>query len=160
MSEPVLIKKYANRRLYDTESSAYVTLGKVEEMVKNGRAIKVIDAKTHEDVTAFILTQIILEASKNHVMLPVSLLHLIIRYGDNLLSEFFEEYFEETLKIYLHSKSAFDHHFREWLKIGMNFPGMDSSFFNINPFANMLNFFHTQPGKAEQTEDADENDET
>ena len=61
MPEKVILKKYANRRLYDTERSAYVTLNEVAELIKTGRQVEVIDAKTKEDVTAFILTQILLE---------------------------------------------------------------------------------------------------
>ena len=81
MAERVLLKKYANRRLYDTEKSVYVTLSQVSDMIKEGRQVKVIDAKTEEDVTAFILTQIIVEEAKNkNSLLPVPLLHLIIEY--------------------------------------------------------------------------------
>ena len=95
MAEKVVLKKYANRRLYDTEKSAYVTLNQVADLIREGRQVEVIDAKTKEDVTAFILTQIILEASrKKNVLLPVPLLHLIIQYGENVLEEFFEKYLQ------------------------------------------------------------------
>lgn len=156
MSVSVLIKKYPNRRLYDTEKSTYVTLDQVGEMIKNGRTIEVVDAKTNEDVTGFILNQIILEASKKHVMLPVSLLHLIIRYGDNLLSEFFDQYLEETLKIYLNSKIAFNNHFRQWLKMGIDFPGMEK---NIANMQNMFNFYQVEADGTKKNIKADEDDE-
>ena len=65
MAEKVLLKKYANWRLYDTEQSKYVTLTEVTQLIRNGRQVEVIDAKTKEDVTAFILTQILLEQAKN-----------------------------------------------------------------------------------------------
>ena len=165
MTDPVIIKKYANRRLYDTEQSAYVTLEQVAGRIRAGRTIKVIDAASGEDVTGFILNQIILEASKKQAMLPVSLLHLIIRYGDNLLSDFFEKYLEETLKIYVHSKKTFDSYFRQWLRMGMRVSGMphrDES--EINPddmdgipdmFA-MLNSTQDEPAPPEEADEPEE----
>jgi len=125
MAERVLLKKYANRRLYDTEKSVYVTLSQVSDMIKEGRQVKVIDAKTEEDVTAFILTQIIVEEAKNkNSLLPVPLLHLIIEYGETVLSEFFEIYLELTIKNYLSYKTAMDEQFRKWLDIGDNFSAL------------------------------------
>jgi polyhydroxyalkanoate synthesis repressor PhaR len=79
MNETLLLKKYSNRRLYDTEKSTYVTLDHVMHAIRQGRRVAVADAKSGEDVTAFILTQIILEESrKKNSLLPVPLLHLII----------------------------------------------------------------------------------
>ncbi len=70
MSQKIHLKKYANRRLYDTEKSRYVTLNEVAELIKKGRKVEVRDAKTKENVTAFILTQIVLEeAKKKNVLL-------------------------------------------------------------------------------------------
>ena len=119
MVQKVLFKKYANRRLYDTEKSAYVTLDQVSDVIKNGRQVEIIDAKTQEDVTAFILTQIVMEEAKNrNPLLPVTLLHLVIRYGQNVLSEFFEKYLELTIKNYLSYRAALDEQFRKWLDMG------------------------------------------
>jgi polyhydroxyalkanoate synthesis repressor PhaR len=136
MSETILLKKYANRRLYDTERSGYVTLEQVAEMIREGHAVKVEDAKTGEDVTAFILTQIVLEnARKRNALLPASLLHLIIRYGDNVLSEFLETYLEQVMNNYVAYKSQADAQFRRWLQIGMNFSeAAQSSMKNFSPF--------------------------
>jgi polyhydroxyalkanoate synthesis repressor PhaR len=121
MAEKVLLKKYPNRRLYDTEKSTYVTLGQVADMIRQGRQIEVVDAKTQVDVTAFILTQIILEqAKRQNSLLPVSFLHLVIRYGENVLSEFFEKYLELTVQNYLTYKTAADEQFRKWLELGMD----------------------------------------
>jgi len=64
MAEIILLKKYANRRLYDTAQSAYVTLTEVADLIKEGNQVKVIDAKSEEDVTAFILSQIIMENAR------------------------------------------------------------------------------------------------
>ena len=81
--EPVVVKKYANRRLYDTSSSAYVTLDDLAEMVKSGVDFVVYDAKTNEDLTRQILTQIIVEQEgRGEHLLPVQFLRQLIRlYG-------------------------------------------------------------------------------
>jgi len=123
MTDKVVLKKYANRRLYDTETRSFVSLAQVAELVKQGRELEIRDDKTGEDVTAFILTQIVLEeAKKKSLLLPVSLLYLLIRYGDSVLSEFFDNYLEQTLKTYLSYKSAMDTQFRTWLEMGQNLP--------------------------------------
>lgn len=119
MSETVLLKRYASRRLYDTVSSSYATLGQVSDMIRGGKQVRVVDARSEEDVTAFILTQIIVEeARKQNSLLPVSLLHLFIQYGQNVLSDFFEQYLELTIRNYLAHKAAFDQQFRNWLDMG------------------------------------------
>jgi polyhydroxyalkanoate synthesis repressor PhaR len=82
----VIIKKYANRRLYDTESSTYITLERLAEMVRQKRDFQVVDAKTGEDITRSVLTQIIMdEESRGSTMLPVNFLRqLISMYGDQM----------------------------------------------------------------------------
>ncbi|HYN45338.1 MAG TPA: polyhydroxyalkanoate synthesis repressor PhaR [Allosphingosinicella sp.] len=82
----VIIKKYANRRLYDTESSTYITLERLAEMVRQKRDFKVVDAKTGEDITHGVLTQIIMDAeSRGSTMLPVNFLRqLSSMYGDQM----------------------------------------------------------------------------
>ncbi len=84
--QPIVIKKYANRRLYNTATSTYVTLDDLAEMVKSGADFTVQDAKTNEDITHSVLTQIIFEQeAKGENMLPVNFLRQIIRfYGDNM----------------------------------------------------------------------------
>lgn len=85
--EPVVIKKYANRRLYNTATSAYVTLEFLSDMVKHGQDFVVFDAKTGENITRSVLTQIIVEeeGKSGQNMLPVSFLRQLISfYGDNL----------------------------------------------------------------------------
>jgi polyhydroxyalkanoate synthesis repressor PhaR len=83
---PVVVKKYANRRLYNTESSSYITLDTLAEMVRQGRDFVVYDAKSGEDITRGVLTQIIVEEEgKGRAMLPTGFLRQIIGfYGDNL----------------------------------------------------------------------------
>lgn len=125
MNEILLLKKYSNRRLYDTEKSAYVTLDHVMQAIRQGRRVAVADAKSGEDVTAFILTQIVLEESrKKNSLLPVPLLHLLIQYGENVLSEFFQKYLGQTIKNYLSYKSMADDQYRKWLDLGMDLSTM------------------------------------
>jgi len=144
MAEKILLKKYANRRLYDTVKSKYVTLDQLAEMIRKGNRVAVFDAKTEEDVTAFILTQIVMEKAKNkNALLPVPLLHLIIQHGENELEEFFDKYLEQTLKNYLEYKSAVDEQFRKWLEIGSDFPSMTQrTLANLSPLQTIFNPFH------------------
>lgn len=143
MAAELIFKKYANRRIYDTEKSEYVTLNQVAENIRSGRHVRIEDAKTKEDVTAFILTQIILEeAKKKNALLPVHLLHIIIRYGDNLLGEFFEKYFHQVFQNYLDHKKTVDNHFQQWLEMGMNISKMaQKSFTGMEPFSSMFDPF-------------------
>jgi polyhydroxyalkanoate synthesis repressor PhaR len=85
-SAPVIIKKYANRRLYDTESSSYITLEHLSAMTRKGREFKVVDAKSGDDITHSVLTQIIVEEeNRGTTLLPVSFLRqLIAMYGDQM----------------------------------------------------------------------------
>lgn len=85
-AEPVIIKKYANRRLYDTESSSYITLEHLSVMTRAGREFKVVDAKSGDDITHNVLTQIIVEEeNRGTTLLPVSFLRqLISMYGDQM----------------------------------------------------------------------------
>src|SRR3546814_11123193 len=84
----VTIKKYANRRLYDTERSCYITLDDLGAMVRDGRDFRVVDAKSGEDITHNVLTQIIMdEETRGETLLPVNFLrHLIGMYGDKMKS--------------------------------------------------------------------------
>ena len=86
--EPITIKKYANRRLYNTDTSTYVTLEDLAEMVKSGADFVVFDAKSGEDITRSVLTQIIFEEeSKGQNLLPINFLRQLIRfYGDSMQS--------------------------------------------------------------------------
>ena len=140
MPDRIILKKYTNRRLYDTTRSAYVTLEQVAEMIKAGSSVTAIDAKTGEDVTAFVLTQIVLEeAKKKNALLPAALLHMIIRYGDNILGEFFDKYLGQTLKNYFAYKSRVDEQFKQWLDFGTDMSAMaQKSLTGISPFTTVF----------------------
>ena len=104
----VIIKKYANRRLYNTESSTYITLEHLAGMVREKREFKVVDAKTGEDITHNVLTQIILdEENGGQPMLPVNFLRqLIAMYGGSMQS-MVPQFLEESLEAFQRNQSQF-----------------------------------------------------
>jgi polyhydroxyalkanoate synthesis repressor PhaR len=104
----VTIKKYANRRLYNTATSAYVTLEHLAQMVRDGVDFVVFDAKSNDDITRSILTQIILEAeSSGNNLLPVGFLRDIIRsYGDSVQG-FLPSYLDLAMKSFTDSREQF-----------------------------------------------------
>ena len=155
MQNKVKLKKYANRRLYDTEKSAYVTLNQVADLIRKGRQVEVIDAKTKEDVTAFILTQIILEEAKNKkILLPIPVLHLIIQYGDNILGDFFEKYLQQMITTYVAHKNAVDDQFKNWLGLGLNYSTMaKKTMTGFTPFKSFFDEFSTMTDREKKTED-------
>ena len=125
MANVIQIKKYPNRRLYNTESSKYITIHDVSELIKAGNRVEVRDVTSDEDVTALVLTQIIMnKAKKNQELLPVSLLHLVIQFGENLLHEFFEKYLEKTMENYLVYRKAMDDQVSTYLDMGMDFSSL------------------------------------
>jgi polyhydroxyalkanoate synthesis repressor PhaR len=141
--EELLLKKYNNRRLYDTEKSAYITLDEVTDMIRRGRTVKVIDAKTQENVTSAILTQIILEeARKKKYLLPAPLLHLVIQYGENVLTDFFEKYLEQTIKNYLVFRDMADDQFKKWLDYGEHYTKMNpQAIAGLSSFQSLFDLF-------------------
>ena len=83
-----IIKRYSNRKLYDTEQSTYITLDEIQEMVKGGEDVRIIDNKSKEDITNATLAQIIFEQEKSHKrLLPLSALRTIIQSGEDFLQQ-------------------------------------------------------------------------
>jgi polyhydroxyalkanoate synthesis repressor PhaR len=96
------IKKYANRRYYDTTHSRHLTLEEIRALIQQGYDLKVIDARTSADITGQVLTQIILELDTPKLdSLPVPLLLRIIRMNDQLVKDFIEKYFNQALQSFL-----------------------------------------------------------
>lgn len=100
---PALIKKYGNRRLYDTEDSRYLTLEELATKIRKGRDVRIIDAKTEEDITQGTLAQLIFEGATSK-LLPVNLLMQLIRLGDDSVGEFFSRYVTWALDLYVQAK--------------------------------------------------------
>ena len=106
-SDKVTIKKYANRRLYDTESSAYITLDRLAQMVRDGREFEVVDAKSGEDITRHVLTQIIVdEESRGSTMLPLNFLKQLIGLYGNSMQNFVPQYLEAAMDALKTNQSA------------------------------------------------------
>jgi polyhydroxyalkanoate synthesis repressor PhaR len=122
---PVVVKKYANRRLYNTESSSYITLDNLAEMVRQGRDFVVYDAKTGDDITRGVLTQIIVEEEgKGHNLLPTEFLRQLIGFYGGSMQGLVPKYLE-------HALSSFAQH-QEQMRTAMQ-KTMGSLF----PFGNM-----------------------
>lgn len=113
---PVTIKKYANRRLYNTATSSYVTLENLATMVKSGCDFVVYDAKSGEDITRSVLTHIIVEEeAKGQKLLPVSFLrHLISFYGDSL-QILIPRYLEHTMHAFARNQEQMRDYVRDAL---------------------------------------------
>jgi polyhydroxyalkanoate synthesis repressor PhaR len=100
-TNPVVVKKYANRRLYNTESSSYITLDNLAQMVRAGRDFVVYDAKTGEDITRSVLTQIIVEEeNKGRALLPTSFLRQLIGFYGDSLQGLVPRYLEQAMTLF------------------------------------------------------------
>lgn len=102
----MIVKKYGNRRLYDTSDSRYITLEELAAKVRSGSDVQVVDAKTGKDLTQATLTQIILESKNGARLMPVPLLIQLTRMGDDAVGEFFGRYVTAALEIYLQAKQG------------------------------------------------------
>ena len=87
MAETRIVKRYANRKLYDTQRSRYVTLEQIADMIRSGEDVKIVDNNSKEDLTAITLTQIIFEEEKKQSFLPLSALRNIIQSGANNITQ-------------------------------------------------------------------------
>ena len=104
---PVVIKKYANRRLYNTQTSSYVTLDHLSHMVKEGTEFEVHDARTGEDITRSVLTQIIFEEEgKGQNLLPIKFLRQLIRFYGDSLQAFVPGYLDMSMESFTKNQEA------------------------------------------------------
>jgi polyhydroxyalkanoate synthesis repressor PhaR len=109
-----VIKRYSNRKLYDTQESRYVTLEEIEEMIRGGKEISVVDASTGEDLTSVTLAQIILENERNRrAALPAAFLHQLVKHGE-AWQDFVQRSMRSSLEGIISSQREMDRVFREW----------------------------------------------
>jgi polyhydroxyalkanoate synthesis repressor PhaR len=114
MDEPVVIKRYANRKLYDQSRSRYVTLEELEELIRQGREIRVVDAVSGDDLTALTLAQIILENQRERrSALPASFLHQLVKHGETW-QEFVQQSLQASLSGVVASQREAERVMREW----------------------------------------------
>jgi polyhydroxyalkanoate synthesis repressor PhaR len=112
--EPILIKRYANRKLYDPGRSRYVTLEDLEELIRQGREIRVVDAVSGEDLTGQTLAQIILDTARGRrSALPVAFLHQLIQHGTAWQS-FVQESLQSGLAGIVASQREAEKALRDW----------------------------------------------
>ena len=138
----VVIKKYANRRLYDTSASRYINLEDIAAMVRNGKDVQVLDASTGEDVTRVTLTQIIVEDARGQPSgLPLELLRQLIVASDRVGQEFIMWYL----------KSAFDAYQNVQSSVKDRISQMQSA--AMSPLSVVRNFLQTPPGHDEAEND-------
>ena len=120
---PVVVKKYANRRLYNTESSSYITLDNLATMIRQRRDFVVFDAKSGEDITRGVLTQIIVEEeSKGRAMLPTAFLRQIIGFYGDSLQQFVPPYLEQAMSSFALQQEKMRSAMQQTM--GNLFPGM------------------------------------
>lgn len=123
-----VVKKYANRRLYNTASSSYVTLDDLSKMVRDGEHFVVYDAKSGDDLTRSILTQIIMEEDgKGRNLLPINFLRHLIGYYDDNLRAFLPRYLEMSMENFSDNQEQIRHYIE----------GAFGNFFPINQFEDM-----------------------
>ncbi|MHA3915234.1 polyhydroxyalkanoate synthesis repressor PhaR [Halovulum sp. GXIMD14793] len=162
-TDPVVIKKYANRRLYNTDVSAYVTLEDLAAMVREGRDFVVHDAKSGEDITRSVLTQIIFEEeAKGETMLPANFLRQLIRlYGDTLQGVV-PGYLETSMETFLHNQEQLREQVTKAFGANPAMAGLENmARANMEVFENAMRMFTPFGGAPEQkpTEDASRKDE-
>jgi polyhydroxyalkanoate synthesis repressor PhaR len=134
------IKKYANRRYYDATHSRHLTLEEIRAMIQDGFDIRVIDAKTSDDITGQVLTQLILELDTPKLdSLPVPLLLRLIRMNDQLVKDFIEKYFNQALHSFLDYQRQVEEQIRRTHGLPSAFPSVSAwtkAF--IEPFASVF----------------------
>lgn len=154
--EPIIVKKYANRRLYNTDTSTYVTLDDLAEMVRSERDFVVYDAKTQEDLTHCVLTQIIVEQeSKGQNLLPIPFLRQLIRFYGDSIERLVPSYLELSLDSLTQQQDKFRTQFADVLTNSPFEAIQEQTRQNMAMFEKALTMF-TPFGQAESSEEKEE----
>jgi polyhydroxyalkanoate synthesis repressor PhaR len=123
--EQLVIKRYGNRRLYNTETQTYVNYQDLTKLVRDGQDIKVIDSTTKEDVTKAVLIQLILEEEKDKKsILPTPFLFQLLRSREDSMQDFFTNHLSASFDAYLKTKEEFNNRFRTMLEMASQAPQM------------------------------------
>ncbi len=138
-NQSIIIKRYGNRRLYNTETKSYVNYQELLEIIRAGHDIQVIDSSTKADVTKAVLVQLILEEEKNeNNILPLPFLFQLIRSREGQVHDFFSNYLSSSFEAYLKTKEEFDRRFKGFLEMTASAPQMWDKFI---PGAEMMKEF-------------------
>jgi len=130
-SGQILIKKYSNRRLYDTSNRKYITLEEISNLIKGGKEVRVIDTQSGEDISKLILIQAILESEKNKEdIIPLSFLHMLIKYGNKIARDFFENSLLMMFQPYLSFQDTIKKNFSLLQETALSPPGLKFPFAN------------------------------
>ncbi|EDY80717.1 PHB/PHA accumulation regulator DNA-binding domain protein [Verrucomicrobiia bacterium DG1235] len=133
------IRKYQNRRYYDTTNSQHLSMEQIHRKICEGYDIRVVDAKTDEDITAKVLTQILLEYEPKKLdFLSSDLLTQVIRVNDTLLKDFYDVYFGKAFSLFMDSKSNFE----KLLRQSHALPGYGKPFDPTLPIASVMEAFN------------------
>ena len=148
----VELRRYPNRRYYDCTRSQHLTLEDIYRLVRDGYSITVSDSKTGEDITARVLTQLILEHDPLKLAaFPAELLHQIIRSNESLLRDFVEKYFTRALTVFLKSQREFDQYLGQTLGLyGLPAVGRGWAEMMMGPFRHAFVAENHQPGATEE----------
>jgi polyhydroxyalkanoate synthesis repressor PhaR len=124
-SDTLIIKRYGNRRLYNTETRAYINYQDLAKIVRDGSDVQVIDSTSKEDVTKAVLIQVILEEEKNKkTILPTEFLFQLLRSREESMQDFFKNHLSASFNAYLKTKEEFDNRFRTMLEMATAAPQM------------------------------------
>ncbi|MBC7795263.1 MAG: polyhydroxyalkanoate synthesis repressor PhaR [Pyrinomonadaceae bacterium] len=124
-SDTLVIKRYGNRRLYNTETRNYVNYQDLIVLARTGTDFQVIDSNTKDDVTKAVLIQLILEEEKNNnTVLPTEFLFQLLRSREDSMQDFFKNHLSASFDAYLRTKEEFDKRFRSILEMTANAPQM------------------------------------
>ncbi|MDX2044555.1 MAG: polyhydroxyalkanoate synthesis regulator DNA-binding domain-containing protein [Acidobacteriota bacterium] len=138
----VVIKRYGNRRLYNTETGSYVTYQDLIAIIRTGHDVQVIDSTSQTDVTKSVLMQAILEEEKNQSLLPLPFLFQILRSREDSIQDFLKNHLAASFDAYLKTKEEFDRRFRSFLELGATAPQMWEQ---LVPGAEVIKSFFTGP---------------
>ncbi len=112
--QSIKLRRYPNRRYYDSTRSQHVTLEAIYQLIRAGNVVEVTDSKTGDDITSKVLTQIILEHDAPKLdALPVELLHQLIQTNEPIVRDFIEKYFRQTFAAFVDSQQRFSNYLRE-----------------------------------------------
>lgn len=154
ISDALVIKRYGNRRLYNTETKSYVNYEELAKIVRDGSDVRVIDSTSGEDVTKAVLIQVILEEEKkNKTVLPTEFLFQLLRSREEAMQDFFKNHLAASFNAYLKTKEEFDNRFRTMLEMATAAPQMWEK---LIPGAEVMREVLT--GKKKEKEEAEEDD--
>jgi polyhydroxyalkanoate synthesis repressor PhaR len=140
------IKKYPNRRFYDSTRSCHVTLEDIHELIRAGHQVQVTDSKLDKDITSEVLAQIILEMDSRKLgMFPQSLLHQVIQSNEALVHEFVDVYFNQAFEWFLQARQLYQQQLRQSVGLGEDTQDSDKA---VNPWPSLIAAFGPPPPQA------------